>query len=233
MPKTIKIYNEDCMVGMKRIPDGSVDLIITDPPYLLNQKVQNGMDSSKFTRRFKKHKEDLSFVSQGFDYEKCFNEFLRICKIPNILIFCSNRQVSTTMSFFEKRNLMVTLLVWQKTNPAPLCKDRYIGDVEFIVYVKGKRATFNNGAPFEYKKKVFTSSIVSPKNRLHPTQKNVEHIIRFIEVHSHVGDIILDPFMGSGTTAVACKRLRRRFIGFEINYDYYKAALSRLKDTIK
>ena len=67
----------------------------------------------------------------------------------------------------------------------------------------------------------------------HPTQKPLELLERIVLASTNPGDLILDPFMGSGTTAVACKRLRRRFIGFEINYDYYKAALSRLKDTIK
>lgn len=174
----------------------------------------------------------IEFISNGFDYDAVFEEFLRICKIPNILIFCSNNQVSKVMQWFESRDLSVTLLIWHKTNPAPLCNGKHISDVEFIVYIRGKGATFNNSTPFPYKSKVFTSPVVSRKERLHPTQKSVMMLEQYVNLHSREGDIVLDCFMGSGTTGVACVNTDRDFIGIELNDEYFKIAERRINDTI-
>lgn len=221
-----KLILGDCLVEMKNIPDKSIDLILTDPPYELEN---HGGGKNEFANR------DLvtgkiEFISKGFDYDAVFEEFLRICKIPNILIFCSNNQVSKVMSWFESRNLSVTLLIWHKTNPSPLCNGKHISDVEFIVYVRGKGATFNNDTPFSYKSKVFTSPVVSRKERVHPTQKSVMILEQYVKLHTREGDIVLDCFMGSGSTGVACVNTNRYFIGIELSEEYFKIAEKRIDD---
>lgn len=162
-----KIYNCDCLVGIKEIPNDSVDCIITDPPYLLDS---TGGGASALAKRSRRLKDSIEFISSGFDYENLFNEFIRVCKIPNMLIFCSNKQISQTMSFFEGKGLKSTLLIWQKTNPMPTGNNAYISEVEFVVYVHDKGAYFSNDVPLEFKKKVYTSPLVK-EGGYHPTQK--------------------------------------------------------------
>ena len=157
-----------------------------------------------------------------------FSEFMRVCKIPNFLIFCSNKQVSKTMSWFEDKDLAVTLLVWHKENAIPLCYQKHVSDIEFIVYARGHGATFNNDVPQKYKSKLYTSAVVSNQNRLHPTQKGVDHIRQYLQTFTNEGDVVLDPFIGSGTTAVACVKEKRHFIGFEIDSGFFGKANKRI-----
>lgn len=228
------IHHGDCFEIMQNYVEAGVkvDCIITDPPYELTNN-GGGIGNNDFTNRKLVKERHLNFISKGFDYEKCFELFLKLQDIPNILIFCSNNQVSKTMKWFEDRKLITTLLVWNKTNPVPLCNGKHLSDVEFVVYVRGKGETFNNEVPFDFKRKVYTSPIVSNKNRLHPTQKSVEHIERFIQLHTKVGDAVFDPFMGSGTKGVASIKLRRQFIGCEIDMNYFKSAYNRLMEVEK
>lgn len=226
----IKLYHGNCLDIMKKLISDNVkvDCIITDPPYVqdLHGGGQNDLGKRKLTKD--KH---IEFISGGFSTE-CFELMLKLQDIPNMLIFCSNKQVSTVMSFFEQKKLTTTLLVWEKTNPSPLCNGKHLSDIEFIVYVRGKGATFNNDTPYEYKKKVYTSPVVSNKNRLHPTQKSVVHIQQYIKLHTKENDVVLDPFMGSGTTAIACINTDRRFIGIEIDEDYYNIACKRVEEAL-
>lgn len=141
-----KIFCEDCMEVMQSLPDESIDLVCTDPPYLFDT---SGGGSSAMAKRAKTMKKNIDFIAHDFDYEGCFEQFIRICKIPNMIIFCSNKQIGRTMTFFENKGLVATLLIWQKTNPIPVCNNKYISDCEFAVYVRGKGACFNNDTPME------------------------------------------------------------------------------------
>lgn len=225
----IDIKRGDCLELMKNIPDKSVDMVLTDPPY---ENDNHGGGKTELAQRKLVKDLHIDFMSKGFDYDTCFKEMLRICKTPNFLIFCSNKQITKIMSWFETntKNTSVTLLVWNKTNPSPLCNGKYLSDIEFIVYVRGKGATFNNDTPFEYKHKCYTSPIVSNKNRLHPSQKPIELLERYIRLHSKEEDTILDCFMGSGSTGVACMNTNRNFIGFELDENYFEIAKDRINE---
>lgn len=117
----------------------------------------------------------------------------------------------------------------EKTNPMPRNRDRlYVTSCEFAVWaVKGKGWTFNRQRE-TYENTVFEYPLVSHKERIHPTQKKVELIEDLIKIHSNENDIVLDCFMGSATTAVACLNTNRRFIGFELDSDYFELAMSRV-----
>lgn len=225
--ENIWIKQGDCLELMKQIPNGSIDLILTDPPYELSN---HGGGKTDLAQRKLVKDTHIDFISKGFDYDTVFNEYLRILKAPNMLIFCSNKQVSKIMKFFEEKGLSTTLLVWNKTNPSPLCNGKHLSDIEFIVYVRGKGATFNNDTPFNYKRKVITTPIESNKNRLHPTQKPLEILEQYINLHSKVGDLVFDSFMGSGSTGVACLNTSRKFLGFELDKDYFNIAKDRLEN---
>jgi DNA modification methylase len=134
------------------------------------------------------------------------------------------------MSWFEQHNLITTLLCWHKTNPTPLCNGKHLSDLEFIVYIRSKGSTFNNDTPFDYKRKCFTSGVVSVKNRMHTAQKPIELLRQYILLCSNEGDTVLDCFMGSGSTGVACCETNRNFIGVEIDKNYFDIAKQRIHD---
>ena len=223
----IDLKQGDCLELMKSIDDKSIDLILTDPPYEIN--IHGGGKTNDFKNRKLVKDKHIEFIANGFSYDLVFNEFLRICKIPNILIFCSNKQISKIMSFFENKGLSTTLLVWNKTNPIPLCNGKHMSDIEFIVYVRGKGSFFDNSLSIDYKKKLFSSPIVSNKNRLHPTQKPIELLERYINLHCPENGIVLDPFMGSGSTGIACINTNRNFIGIELDPKYFEIAKKRME----
>ena len=224
----IKIYNCDCNFLLDNLiaKKVNIDLILIDPPYELDN---HGKGKKPLANRMTKVKEDVKYIDNGFDYISIFDKFLKLQKIPNILIFCSNKQISRIMSYFENKNLSTTLLVWKKSNPAPLCNGKYISDSEFIIYVRGKGAYFNNDCDISLKYKVKTFPILTNKNKLHIAQKPLELIEQLIALHSRENDLILDCFMGSGTTALGCKNLNRNFIGCDIELDNFENTKKRLE----
>lgn len=225
----IQLYNDDCLNVLRTIPDKSIDLVVTDPPYELDN--HGGGTTELATRKLVSDTENyIDFMSSGFNYDSLFNELIRILKIPNMFIFCSNKQVSKIMSYFENMKLSTTLLCWNKTNPSPLCNGKYLSDLEFIVYVRGKGSTFNNDTPFDYKRKCYTSGIVPTKDRLHTAQKPVELLKRYILLCSNPCETVLDCFMGSGSTGVACVETNRNFVGIEIDKNYFDISKQRIHD---
>ena len=119
--------------------------------------------------------------------------------------------------------------MWSKTNPIPLCFGSYVSDIEYIVYVHTKGSYFNNNVPFDYKKKTKRYPIIIENvNKFHPAQKPVEMLEELIEVHTNPNDVVLDCFMGSGSTGVACMRRKRNFIGIEIEEKYFDIAKMRI-----
>lgn len=208
---------------IKNIKSNSVDLILTDPPYEL--------DTHGGTKNMKRklHDNHIGFISNGFDIS-ILDEMLRVCKIPNILMFCSNKQISKLMGYFESKGLSTTLLVWQKTNPIPFANGKYQEECEFIIYVRGKGVTFNNEVGISGKKKILTFPTIKGKDRNHPTEKPIDLLLRLLELHSSEGQTVLDPFMGSGSTGVAARRIYREFIGFEIDENYHSIATRRIED---
>ena len=230
MVKKYELYNEDCFSGMRRLIDEGrrFDLILTDPPYEIGV---NGRGAFKKGRAMGRG--ELDFVASGFDYATCFSLFLELQEITNIIVFCSNAQISKTMQFFEERGISATLLMWHKTNPVPFTNNGYLSDVEFIVWARGSGAYFNNNLPMSHKSKVFRSGITPSNERIHPTQKRVDLLQRILNTHTQAGDSVLDPFSGSGSTGVACIIDKRRYVGFEINKGFFDKSLKRLEDTIR
>ena len=204
----------------------NIDLILIDSPYELDN---HGKGGKPLMKRITKVKEAVKQISIGFDYISIFDKFLKLQKIPNILIFCSNKQISRIMSYFENKNLSTTLLVWKKSNPAPLCNGKYISDSEFIIYVRGKGAYFDNDCDIRLKYKVKTFPILTNKNKLHIAQKPLELIEQLLSLHTRIGDVVLDCFMGSGTTAVGSKNLNRKFIGCDIELNNFENTKKRLE----
>ena len=214
----------DCLEEMDKLIEQwvKVDAIITDPPYLLDNH-WGWIKTRELHRNLaEKH---IDFISNSFD-ENCLEKMLKLCNIPNILLFCSNKQVSWLMNYFENRKLSTTLLVWNKYDCVPFWNWKYIEDIEFIVYVRWKKAPFNNLSVQE-KSKVKRFSKAEWK-RLHPTQKPILLMEELIKTHSNKWDIVLDCFSGSWTTWLAAQNLNRNYILIEKEEKYYNIIKQRL-----
>lgn len=208
------IYNMDCLEGMKMIPDNSIDCVITDPPYGIN--FVSGRRKEKYSPI--ENDTNISFLDDFFQMcYKCLKDN------THIYVFCSWHNVDIFKQTFEKYFKLKNILVWEKNNIS-------MGDLygsyapkhEFILFGhKGRR--LRNG-------KRLPDIIKANKtgNKLHPTQKPTDLLEVFIEQSTNKGQVVLDAFMGSGSTAIACLNTDRNFVGFEIDQDYYKVATDRI-----
>lgn len=221
-------YCGDSMEVMATLPDASVDFILSDIPYELDLN-GGGAHGDFCTRKQIQSRKDSSlyFVSQGIDYDKVFAEFERICKGVNICLFCSNKQIGRIMTWWESRGYVATLLVWDKPNPIPLGNGCYINNLEFIVYVRSKGVTYNN-LGYAQQMKTFRTQPPLPATRIHETEKPVRLLEHLLLLHTNKGDTVFDGYAGSFSTAVACHKQGRKFIGCEILPKYYEPAMKRL-----
>lgn len=219
------IYNEDCLETMRRMPDGFVDCVVTDPPYEINAKSGGGIHKNRMWMK--------NVAAAGLDkFEpiRYMDEVYRVCKPFNAYVFCSRLLLGKYIAWIESKKLKWNLLIYAKTNPIPTKNNNYLGDKEFCFFIKESGAYFNNDRPFdEYRTVQFTSI---GQNEFHPTQKDVTFIKLLIHKSSEPGAVIYDPFMGSGTTARACKDLGRNYIGSEISKEYCEIAEKRLKQEV-
>lgn len=215
-----KIYNTDCLEFMRSMPDSCVDLVVTDPPYEIHTK------GGGLGRRPVYENGALGKISQGFDAEATLEQIARICKKINIFIFCSTKQKPRIMNWGYERGCNIAELAWYKPNAAPFTNNTFKSDLENIIYIREK------GVKIKGISRLFTHNCGKSKYG-HPTEKPLEIIEKLILVASNEGDLIFDPFMGSGTTAAACKELNRNFIGCEIEAKYCEIAEKRLRKTIR
>lgn len=216
------LYNADSYEFIKTMPDASVNLIITDPPYEI------GTGGGGLSRNTKFHDKKLQAITKGFDLS-LLDELKRVCKPFNAYIFCSNSQISKLMGWGEKNGFMTTLLVWHKPVVIPFAGTVFKIDLEFIVAIKEKGATFQGDS--RLKSKFYQQNPVKDKTTTHPTPKPVNLIKKLMMIGSNKGDVVFDPFLGSGTTAMVAKELGRECIGVEIEKKYYEEALRRVDHT--
>lgn len=219
------IKQGDCLELMKEIPDGSIDLVVTDPPYLMNCGNRGGA----FGRDKRKYHSEIDPLTDNFNLE-VLNELVRIMKKVNIYIWCSKDQLRQYIDFFENLYCKTELLTWHKTNPVPTCNNKYLSDTEYLLFFREKGVKIFGS--YETKKKYY----VTPTNKAdkdlygHPTIKPLDIIQNLIINSSQENDIVLDPFLGSGTTAVAAVNTGRHYIGFELNPQYFDIACQRLDE---
>ena len=219
-----EIYNMDCLQGLRQIESGTVSLIVADPPYELQQ--HNG--AGAFGRKNCEYHQGIDHLQSGVSNE-VLEECLRVCKHPNMYIFCSKDQLPQLLDFALSHKLKYDLLTWHKTNPVPTCNNKYLSDTEYIVFMRNGANLYGT---YETKRKYFiTQTNTADKKAFgHPTPKPVPIIKTLIENSTQSGDLVLDPYMGSGTTAIACMQSGRKYIGFELNKEYYDKAVKRIKD---
>ena len=209
----VKLYLGDCLEVMRGMPDKSVDAIITDPPYGVVNRDSNGI------RMLDKGAADI----KTYDEFILINYFTRISKTA--YVWCGTEQVSNYRAAFVDAGYSTRICVWEKTNPSPMNGQYlWLSSIELCVYAKSTGAVFN-----EFCKSPVFRQPTEPKE-YHPTAKPVSLMKRLILASSNEGDTILDPFMGSGTTGVACVQTGRNFIGIEIDPTYFAIAEKRIAD---
>lgn len=225
----LTLYNSDCMDVMKEMPDKSVDFILTDIPYEIDCHGGGDAFSDRSMIGGKGKPSTLEFISHGIEYNEVFLEFERISKVVNACIFCSSKQIGKIMMWWQNKGYSTTLLVWDKPNPIPLCNGKYVENLEFIVYVRGKNAIYNN-LGYEMQLKTFRYVPPNTKDRIHETEKPLALLKHLLMIHTKENDIVFDPYAGSFSTAIACHDLKRNFIGSEILSKYYDKAVERIKN---
>ncbi len=228
-----RIYNEDCLEGMKRIPDKSIKLIVTDPPYL---HVKGGMKSKKYNTGTWKAESDMVTKMSDFNKDKIF-QFLDLSlqkmEKANMFIFCSKLQLVHYFEYISQhKKLKYDLLVWDKVKYSMKCTKCYTNDIEYVVRIYQDGVSLNkilveDGSKSDINHYLKRQSFAQPRGS-HETMKPTGLLERFIRVASEEGDVVLDMFMGSGTTAIACLNTNRNYIGFELDKHYCEIANERI-----
>lgn len=215
----MNLLHGDCFELMKEIENESIDMILTDPPY--------GMD---FRSNHRKSRHDSIKNDSNVDWLPHFaQECFRVAKNNTAhYVFCSFHKIDLFKQAFEQHFCVKNILVWEKNNTSmgDLEHD-FAPKLEFILFLqKGQRKI--NGARdpniFKYPK---------TKNEYHPTEKPVGLCGYMLSKFSDLGDLVLDPFMGSGTTGIACANLQREFIGIELSEKYFRIAEKRINTAIE
>lgn len=244
----------DCLELIKGLPDNSVDLIVTDPPYVYKTDKGGGAFGSnkrnyhseyislyketgttKETERLRidankrKHRDEIKNLSNGFNIS-ILDELDRVMKKTNIYVWCSKAQVRKILEYYEDKGCSIDILTWHKTNPTPTCNNTYLSDTEYCIFAREKGVKVYGSYATKKKYYVSPANVADKKLYNHPTIKPLEIIQNLIINSSLENDIILDPYLGSGTTAVACVNTGRHYIGFELNPKYYDTACKRLDE---
>ena len=231
--KDIELWQGDCLELMKDIPDNSVDLVITDPPYL---HVKGGMKSKNFKGTWKPDSDMVTSMSD-FGEAEIFNFLDTVMpkmKKVNMYIFCSKLQLVSYFKYISmNKKLKYDLLVWDKVKYTMKSSKFYTSDIEYVVriYQAGvslRKVLTEDGTKSDINHYMKRQAHPQPRGE-HGTMKPVNLIENFIRVASDESDIVLDPFMGSGTTGVACKNLNRKFIGIELDEKYFNVAKERIE----
>jgi site-specific DNA-methyltransferase (adenine-specific) len=262
----IDIKNIDGIEYLTTISDNSIDLILTDPPYIISKETgmnthynkvklneENKLEFVKTEDEWIKYKIDNSienddnkdnYMKYGTIYGKKYcvktdygiwdSEFTmeiletfisqyykKLKKGGTIIIFFDLWKISYLKELLEKYNFkQIRFIEWIKTNPQPLNSNiNYLTNCREIALlgIKGTKPTFNS----KYDNGIYMHPLQGGKNRFHPTQKSLSLFEELILKHSNENDIILDTFLGGGTTAIACKNTKRNFKGCEISTEYY------------
>lgn len=262
----IDIQNVDGLTYLKTIADNSINLVLTDPPYIISKdsgmnkhynnvkdNVKNNVKTVKTVEDWEKYKEEndilddtnkSNYIKYGTIYGTKYcvqtvygewdNEFTieildtfigeyykKLKKGGTMIIFFDLWKITVLKDIMEKHNFkQIRFLEWIKTNPQPRnSKVNYLTNCREIALlgIKESNPTFNSS----YDNAIYSLPLQGGKGRFHPTQKSLVLFEQLIEKHSNKYDVVLDTFLGSGTTALACKNTSRHFKGCEISKEYY------------
>ena len=277
----INVENKEGIKFLTELPNNSVDLILTDPPYLISKdsgmnkfvkevaQLEESGKNKKTEEEWTQFKQEKGYADDSYKenyikygntsgkkygYKTKFGEWDKEFTIENLqdfiqLFYRKLKKGGTCIIFFDLwkmetlKKLMeqiretkqgnwigfkqIRFVEWIKTNPVPLNQStNYLTNSREIALlgVKGGKPTFNS----KYDKGIYEFPIQQGKNRFHPTQKSLPLFEELIKKHSNEGDLVVDPFLGGGTTALACKNTNRNFKGCEIDKKFYDKVMEIL-----
>ena len=223
----------DSLSLMKELEKGSVDLVLTDPPYIISKpsgfkSVVNGEKRFAVSTEHGEWDKPENFSLD--DLRDSVFEYYRVLKKHGTMItFCDLWKISDVKRIMETAGFkQIRLIEWLKSNPVPLnSKRNYLSNAREVALlgVKVSKPTFNSS----YDNGVYQFPICHEKGRFHPTQKPYMLMWGLIEKHSDPGDVVLDTFAGAATTLVAAKNSGRKYIGCELDQEFFDKAVERLK----
>lgn len=263
---SIIVENTDGLKFLKGVPDNSVHLILTDPPYIISKdsgmnihyntvksNEENGIISVKTETEWESYKESNNipddtnkhnYIQYGTVYGKKYcvqtsygdwdskftleeldvfvkNYYAKLKPSGTLIIFFDIWKITMLKDILEKYNFkQIRMIEWIKTNPQPRnSRVNYLTNSREIALtaVKGGKPTFNSS----YDNGIYMFPLQGGKNRFHPTQKSLLLFEELIKKHSNEGDTVMDTFLGSGTTAIASRNLKRNFKGCEVSKEFY------------
>lgn len=221
----IDLKQGDCLELMKEIPDKSIDLVVTDPPYKFEN--QGGGFYAKNDSTHRQYLDNLKNI-------KCceFNPYEFLNKLnPKMksfygYFFCNKSLVEDYIKFARDNKYQFDILIMAKSNPIPAYNNHHLSDLEYIIMIRDKGTYFSKHKNINDYRKFYLTSC---KKGVHPAEKPVELLERFIRVSSQENQVIFDPFMGSGSTGVACLNNNRNFIGYELDTTCFEIAKERIE----
>jgi len=269
----IDIKNMEGMEYLKTVKDNSIDLVLTDPPYIISRETgmnkhyndvlenkKNGVEfvktedewlAYKKKRKFKDDSKKENYMKYGTIYGKKYcvqtnygdwdNNFTmemldgfigeyykKLRKGGTLIMFFDIWKIGELKEIMESYKFkQIRFIEWIKTNPQPLnSSTNYLTNCREVALlcVKGGKPTFNS----KYDNAIYMHPLQGGSNRFHPTQKSLPLFEDLIEKHSNENDVILDTFLGGGTTAIAAKNKNRCFKGCEVSKDYYDRVMTIL-----
>lgn len=227
----IQLIFGDYLNEIKKIPNKTVDLIITDPPYLHEKGGRGKMLLGESLDR-----ECFNMKKLGdFGKENIYmflNTTKDLMKKPQWYIFCSEKQIVYYLNWCIENKMKYNILTWNK--PLTIMnRERYSTNIEYIIRIYGNGCALNkldttNKDVSKYYSKYKTYNQIRGKEKVHPSQKPIELLKELIVLSSNENDLILDCFMGSGSTGMACLETNRKFIGIELERKYFDIAEERI-----
>ena len=223
----IKLINGNCLDTLKNIPNESIDLIVTDPPYPTTSRGNAGNSGGMLQKDI--NKKGKVFTYNNIDCSEYAPEFYRLLKDGSHCYVMTNHinLIDMLNTFTDVGFHFIKSLIWNKGNK--IMGQYYMSQYEYILFFrKGKGKKINNCG---------TSDILSIPNKktkdkdgknIHDTEKPVELMEVLVNNSSQENELVLDPFMGVGSTGIACIKNKRNFIGIEIDENYFNIAKSRL-----
>jgi site-specific DNA-methyltransferase (adenine-specific) len=219
------LWNGNAVEILKTIQSETIDLIVTDPPYkIITGGDSNGKNSTRPKGILSGNRKLMKFIPK---FSEWLPECYRVLKNGTHAYFMINSTNLTEMLVeVEKAGFKIhNILIWKKNNCTP--SQFYMKNCEYIIFCRKGKAKYINNIGGSKTVHDFNNII---GNKVHPTEKPVELMSVYVENSSNENDIVLDPFMGAGSTGVACLKLNRKFIGIEIEINYFDIAKNRLME---
>lgn len=227
----MELIHGDCLVEMKNIPDKSIDLIVTDPPYRLTSRGSSGTMSGYWASSLSK--QGKVFENNDIDIEEYLPEFYRVLKDgTHCYIMTNQSNLPHFLNVISKSSFkFIKCLIWDKCNK--ICGRYYMNCFEYIIMLrKGRERTINDCGQGDILRVPNKKTKRNDGKNIHDSEKPITLMEILISNSSNEGDCILEPFMGSGSTGVACINTKRDFIGIELNEGYFKIAEERINNAI-